>query len=72
MPHFLAIAWIDRDDYSHAGFCILTGFNAMGDLTAKCMVCHRLALLSVSLIPSALGEGSALLIVGAASSTSAS
>jgi protoheme IX farnesyltransferase len=67
VPHFLAIAWIYRDDYSRAGFCMLSGLDPTGDRTAKCMVCYCLALLSVSLIPAALGEASAVFFVGAAS-----
>jgi heme o synthase len=67
VPHFLAIAWIYRDDYSRAGFCMLSGLDPAGDRTAKCMVCYCLALLSVSLIPAGFGEASAVFFVGAAS-----
>jgi len=67
VPHFLAIAWIYRDDYSRAGFRMLSGFDPTGDRTAKCMVCYCLALLSVSLIPSAFRGASPVLFVGAAS-----
>jgi protoheme IX farnesyltransferase len=67
VPHFLAIPWIYRDDYSRAGICMLSVFDPTGDRTAKCMVCCCLALLSVSLIPLASGKASAVFFVGAAS-----
>jgi protoheme IX farnesyltransferase len=67
VPLFLAIAWIYRDDYSRAGFFMLSGFDPTRHRTSKRMVCYCPALLSVSLIPSAFGEASAVCFVGAAS-----
>src|SRR5262249_36496907 len=66
VPHSLAIAWIYREDYARARFCMLPVFDATGGRTAKLMVGYCLALLSVSLIPSALGEAGAVYFVGAA------
>ena len=66
VPHFLAIAWIYRDDYARAGFCMLPGLDRDGHRTARCMVGYCLALLPVSVIPSALGTAGAVYLLGAA------
>ena len=66
VPHFLAIAWIYRDDYSRAGLCMLPVFDANGYRTARHMIGYCLALLLVSLIPSAVGWAGAVYFVGAA------
>jgi protoheme IX farnesyltransferase len=58
VPHFLAIAWIYRDDYTRAGLCMLPVLDPNGDRTARQMVGYCLALLPVSMIPSALGWAS--------------
>ncbi len=54
MPHFLAIAWMYRDDYADAGFVILTGSDPDGAATARQSVLYSLCLLLVSLFPSLL------------------
>ena len=54
-PHFLAIAWIYRDDYRRAGLQMLPTVDAGGRLTGRQMLVYCLALLPVSLLPSALG-----------------
>jgi heme o synthase len=66
VPHFLAIAWIYRDDYARARLCMLPVVDPSGDRTARLMVGYCLALLPVSLIPSALGTASIVYFVGAA------
>jgi heme o synthase len=66
VPHFLAIAWIYRDDYARAGFCMLPALDPHGQRTARRMVGYCLALLPVSVIPSALGTASTVYFVGAA------
>jgi protoheme IX farnesyltransferase len=54
-PHFLAIAWIHRADYSRAGLKMLPTLDACGRLTGRQMVVYSLALLPVSLLPSIMG-----------------
>jgi protoheme IX farnesyltransferase len=66
VPHFLAIAWIYRDDYARAGFCMLPGLDPHGHRTARCMVGYCLTLLPVSMMPSALGTASIVYFVGSA------
>jgi protoheme IX farnesyltransferase len=65
VPHFLAIAWIYRDDYARAGLRILPVLDASGDRTARCMVGYCLALLLVSVLPSALGWAGPAYLLGA-------
>jgi len=51
LPHFLAIAWIYRDDYARAGFKMLPVFDPDGQRTGRQAVSHTLGLLPVSLCP---------------------
>lgn len=51
LPHFLAIAWIYREDYERAGFAMLPVFDADGQRTGRQAVSHTLGLLPVSLCP---------------------
>ena len=51
IPHFLAIAWIYRDEYAKAGFIMLPGVDPDGNRTASQAVSHTLALLLDSLCP---------------------
>jgi protoheme IX farnesyltransferase len=55
VPHFLAIAWLYRDDYARAGFPMLPVLDREGILTGRQTVLHSLALLLVSLAPGATG-----------------
>jgi protoheme IX farnesyltransferase len=51
LPHFLAIAWIYRDEYAQAGFKMLPVVDPEGHRTARQTVSHTLALLTASLCP---------------------
>jgi protoheme IX farnesyltransferase len=65
IPHFLAIAWIYRDDYARAGLPMLPVLDREGRLTGRQAVIHSLALLLVSLTPVAAGFGGRVYMVGA-------
>jgi protoheme IX farnesyltransferase len=65
VPHFLAIAWIYRADYARAGLRMLPVLDRSGNRTARCMVGYSLALLLVSLVPSALGWTGVVYLLGA-------
>ena len=65
LPHFLAIAWIYRDDYARAGFPMLPVIEPDGRSTARQVVIYSLALLPVSLAPAAIGMTGALYFAGA-------
>jgi heme o synthase len=55
LPHFLAIAWLYRDDYARAGLPMLPVVDPDGASTARQALLYTTALLPVSLLPSALG-----------------
>ncbi len=54
IPHFMAIAWLYRDEYAKAGFMMLPNVDADGSRTAQQAVSNTLALLLVSLCPFAV------------------
>lgn len=64
-PHFLAIAWLYRDEYRNAGLKMLPGIDMDGSFTGRQMVTYSLALLPVSLLPSVLGVSGPAYFVGA-------
>jgi protoheme IX farnesyltransferase len=51
LPHFMAIAWIYREEYARAGFKMLPVVDPAGRRTGCQAVCYTLALLVVSLCP---------------------
>ncbi len=55
LPHFLAIAWMYRDDYAKAGFVMLPMQDPDGRMTAGMIMLYTVSLLPVSLIPVKLG-----------------
>jgi protoheme IX farnesyltransferase len=65
VPHFLAIAWLYRDDYARAGFPMLPVLDREGGFTARQTVFHSLALLLVSLAAAAAGLGGPMYLGGA-------
>jgi heme o synthase len=55
IPHFMAIAWMYRDDYRRAGFPMLPVVEPDGTRTGRQAALYALALLPVSLVPSVVG-----------------
>jgi protoheme IX farnesyltransferase len=51
LPHFLAIAWMYRDEYAKAGFVMLPVVDPTGERTGRQALWHTLGLLPVSLCP---------------------
>ncbi len=51
LPHFMAIAWLYREDYARAGFKMLPVIDPDGHRTARQAVAHACALLPVSMLP---------------------
>ena len=49
IPHFLALAWMLRDDYAKAGFRMLPLIDPLGHLTCLMIVLYSLALLPLGL-----------------------
>jgi len=64
-PHFLAIAWLYREDYARAGICMLPVVEPEGDVTGQQIVNYTLLLLPVSLIPAWLGLAGGIYAGGA-------
>jgi protoheme IX farnesyltransferase len=64
-PHFLAIAWMYREDYERAGIVMLPVVQPSGEATARQIVLYSLALIPVSLLPSLLGMSGSIYFVGA-------
>jgi protoheme IX farnesyltransferase len=71
IPHFMAIAWLYRDDYGKAGFPLLPVIEPDGRRTGRQAVVYAAALVPASLIPAAIGlsgpvyAGTALALGGA-------
>lgn len=51
LPHFLAIAWMYREDYQRAGLLMLPTVDDGGHSTGRQVVLHSLSLIPVTLIP---------------------
>ncbi len=64
-PHFLAIAWMYREDYGRAGILMLPVVEPEGRVTAQQIVVYTLMLLPVSLLPTALGIAGKIYFYGA-------
>jgi len=65
VPHFLAIAWMYRDDYARAGLKMLPVGDPDGRRTAGRMIGYALALVVVSLWPVLIGRAGAVYAAGA-------
>jgi protoheme IX farnesyltransferase len=65
IPHFLAIAWIYREDYARAGLPMLPVLDPEGKVTGRQAVANSLALLFVSLTPRAAGMAGNAYLAGA-------
>lgn len=57
LPHFLAIAWLYRDQYAKAGFAMLPVRDPDGVRTGRQAVSHTLGLIAVSICPSIVTSG---------------
>jgi protoheme IX farnesyltransferase len=65
LPHFLAIAWMYRDEYARAGFPMLPVIEPDGRSTARQAVVYSAALLPLSLAPTLVGMAGTLYFAGA-------
>src|SRR5687768_17395211 len=65
LPHFLAIAWMYREDYARAGFAMLPVIEPDGRSTARQAVAYAAALVPMSLAPTLAGMATATYFVGA-------
>jgi len=65
VPHFLAIAWIYRDDYGRAGLCMLPVVDRRGAVTGRQMLAYTCALVPASLSPLVFGQAGVVYFIGA-------
>ena len=65
LPHFLALAWLYRDDFGRAGLPLLAVVDATGRRTARHLIAYSVLLLPVSLAPAWLGVAGAGYAAGA-------
>jgi protoheme IX farnesyltransferase len=65
VPHFLAIAWMYRDEYARARLCMLPVIDPDGQFTGRQMVLYCLALIPASLGPVLLSSAGVLYSAGA-------
>ncbi|MCZ6596334.1 MAG: heme o synthase [Planctomycetota bacterium] len=64
-PHFLAIAWLYRDDYRRAGMKMLPALPGSDGIAGRQALLYALALLPVSLLPGVRGDAGITYSVGA-------
>ncbi len=64
-PHFLAIAWIYRDDYRRGGHKMLPLFDPAGAMTGRQASGYALALIPAGLLPALIGLAGPYYFVGA-------
>jgi heme o synthase len=64
-PHFMAIAWMYREDYARAGIRMLPVVDRKGDATFRQIVMASAILVWVSALPSVVGMASKVYFFGA-------
>jgi len=64
-PHFLAIAWMYREDYGRAGIRMLPVVEPDGRVTGQQIIAYTIMLLPVSLLPTLLGVSGRIYFYGA-------
>jgi protoheme IX farnesyltransferase len=65
LPHFLAIAWMYREDYARAGFPMLPVLEPDGRSTARQSLVYAAALVPLSLAPMLMGMTGEVYFAGA-------
>jgi protoheme IX farnesyltransferase len=65
LPHFLAIAWLYKEEYARAGFAMLPVLDPSGERTGRSAVSHTLGLLPVSLCPAVFQMAGVVYFLGA-------
>lgn len=64
-PHFYAIAWMYREDYSRAGIRMLPVIEPDGQSTSRQIVIYSILLIPISLLPKFFGMTGSIYFVGA-------
>lgn len=66
IPHFLALAWLYREDYARGGFRMLPSADRGGERTCQAIVLFSLALVPVALMLTGVGATGLAYAAGAA------
>lgn len=64
-PHFLALAWLYRDDYAKGGYAMLSKMNDDGLFLSWQLVLYTIGLMIISLLPSVFGFSGWLYFISA-------
>jgi heme o synthase len=64
-PHFMAIAWMYREDYGRAGILMLPVVDPTGDRTYRLILITSALLIPISLLPAVLGINGIAFFFGA-------
>ena len=64
LPHFFALAWMFRGDYTRGGFRMLPSAPGGARRTARVVLAASLALLLAGVLPAAVGEAGPLFLGG--------
>src|SRR3989441_9617052 len=64
-PHFMAIAWMYREDYDRAGYLVLPDNGRTAHFVTSLTILPLMALLPLSLLPATVGQPGILCSVGA-------
>ena len=64
-PHFMAIAWMYREDYDRAGYVVLPHGQRRAHFVTSLTILPLMALLPLSLVPATVGQPGILCSVGA-------
>jgi protoheme IX farnesyltransferase len=65
IPHFLAIAWVHRDDYATSGFRMLPVVDPSGHATFRIAVVYCVGLVPVTYAAALVGLGGWIYVLGA-------
>jgi protoheme IX farnesyltransferase len=57
IPHFIALAWLYRDDYERGGFAVLPVMDTRGTMTAWTVFLWALVLIPATILPAAWSRG---------------
>src|SRR5207245_5050716 len=64
-PHFMAIAWMYREDYARAGYVVVPTGKSKDRFVAGQTLLPSLALLAVALVPAIRGQSGIVYMAGA-------
>lgn len=65
MPHFLALAWMYRQDYAKGGFRTLTVVDGGGEVVRRQMLVYTIALVPAAAMPALVGLSGPVYLAGA-------